>query len=98
MWILFWFIENNNPTSLKKWSEIRWDSRWSSINALIQNFKALINSLQELENEGDERSVDARGLFLAIKIPIFVVTLFIVHKIFGIIKVLSDQLKGKNPI
>jgi hypothetical protein len=35
---------------------------------------------------------------LAIKIPIFVVTLFIVHKIFGIIKVLSDQLKGKNPI
>jgi hypothetical protein len=47
---------------LKKWSEIRWDSRWSSINALIQNFKALINSLQKLENEGNERSVDARGL------------------------------------
>ncbi|CAF2998956.1 unnamed protein product [Rotaria sp. Silwood2] len=88
--------ENNNPTSLKKWADTRWDSRWSSINSIILNYKALIISLQELEDEGNERSVDARGLLLSVKAPIFVVSLFIVHKIFGIIKVLSDQLKAKS--
>ena len=35
-----------------------------------------------------------RGLLLAIKQPIFVIILFIVHKVFGIIKILSDQLKA----
>ncbi|CAF1475900.1 unnamed protein product, partial [Adineta ricciae] len=89
--------ENNNiPTSLKKWSNIRWDSRWSSVNALIGNYKSLLLSLEELENENDERSVDARGLLLALKVPKFIVTLFIVHKIFGIIRILSDQLKAKT--
>jgi hypothetical protein len=94
----FSLIENTNPTSIKKWSNIRWDSRWSSINSLIQNYKPLLISLQELEEEGGERSIDARGLLLAMKAPTFVVSLFIVHKIFGIIKVLSDQLKGKDLI
>ena len=90
----FSLIENNNPTSLKQWCDTRWDSRWSSINALIQNYKALIISLEELENEDDERSVDARGLLVALRVPTFIVTLFIIHKIFGIIKILSDRLKG----
>ncbi|CAF3969951.1 unnamed protein product, partial [Rotaria sordida] len=57
---------------------------------------SLIISLQELENEGDGRSVDARGLLVALQVPIFIITLFIIHKIFGIIKILSDQLKAKT--
>ena len=65
--VFFSLIENDNSTSIKKWSDTRWDSRWSSIDSLIQNYKALIISLQELEDEGNERSVDARGLSLAIK-------------------------------
>ncbi|CAF4674204.1 unnamed protein product, partial [Rotaria sp. Silwood2] len=51
---------------------------------------------KELENEGDERSVDARGLLVALRVPTFTITLFIIHKIFGIIKILSDQLKAKT--
>ena len=86
--------ENDNPTSLTKWCETRWDSRWSSINALIQNYEVLLISFGELENEGSEIFVDARGLLLDIKQPIFVITLFIVHKLFEIIKILSDPLKG----
>ncbi|CAF0733420.1 unnamed protein product [Adineta steineri] len=89
-------LKNVNPTSIKKWSNIRWDSRWSSINSLLQNYKAILITLQELEEEGSERSIDARGLILAIKVPIFVVSLIVVHKVFGIIKVLSDQLKAKS--
>ncbi|CAF1604927.1 unnamed protein product [Rotaria magnacalcarata] len=65
-------IGHNISTSLKHWCDTRWDSRWSSIHALIQNYKALIISLEELESEGDERSI------------------------FGIIKILSDQLKAKT--
>ncbi|CAF4685019.1 unnamed protein product, partial [Rotaria magnacalcarata] len=76
-------IGHNISTSLKHWCDTRWDSRWSSIHALIQNYKALIISLEELESEGDERSVDARSLLMALRI-------------FGIIKILSDQLKAKT--
>jgi len=65
---------------------------------LIENYKSLLISLEELGNEDDERSVDARGLLLALKLPKFIITLFIVHKIFGIIRILSDQLKGKSII
>jgi hypothetical protein len=100
LYIFFFSLieNNNNPTSIKKWSDTRWDSRCSSINSFIKNYKGLLISLQELEDEGNDRSVDARGLLLAIKTPIFIVSLFIGQKIFGIIKVLSDQLKGKNSI
>ncbi|CAF1494792.1 unnamed protein product, partial [Rotaria magnacalcarata] len=87
---------HNISTSLKHWCDTRWDSRWSSIHALIQNYKALIISLEELESEGDERSVDARSLLMALRVPTFIITLFIIHKIFGIIKILSDQLKAKT--
>ncbi|CAF3520458.1 unnamed protein product [Rotaria socialis] len=89
-------IGHNISTSLKHWCDTRWDSRWSSIHALIQNYKVLIISLEELESEGDERSVDARSLLMALRVPTFIITLFIIHKIFGIIKILSDQLKAKT--
>ncbi|CAM4973722.1 unnamed protein product [Rotaria socialis] len=89
-------IGHNISTSLKHWCDTRWDCRWSSIHALIQNYKALIISLEELESEGDERSVDARSLLMALRVPTFIITLFIIHKIFGIIKILSDQLKAKT--
>ncbi|CAF4575816.1 unnamed protein product, partial [Rotaria magnacalcarata] len=33
---------------------------------------------------------------MALRVPTFIITLFIIHKIFGIIKILSDQLKAKT--
>jgi hypothetical protein len=46
---------------------------------------------------GDEghRSIDTRGLLTIIRVPLFVVSLFIVHGLLGPIEVLNDQLKGK---
>ncbi|CAF1565842.1 unnamed protein product [Rotaria magnacalcarata] len=83
-------------TTIKKWTETRWDSRWTSIQSVIENYKALNQSLEELVDEGTERSIDARGLLLALKEPLFVVTIFILHRLLGKIKILSDQLKSKS--
>ncbi|CAF0990826.1 unnamed protein product [Adineta steineri] len=66
------------------------------LNEFDANTLTILITLQELEEEGSERSIDARGLILAIKVPIFFVSLIVVHKVFGIIKVLSDQLKAKS--
>ena len=41
-------------------------------------------------------TVDAKGLLVVVKEPMFVVTLFIMHKLLGPIKVLSDKIKGLN--
>ncbi len=93
----FLLVENSNSstTTIKKWAKTRWDSRWTSIRSIIQNYKVLIKSLEELEDEGTERSTDARGLLLALKEPLFIVTIFILDLLLGKIKILSDQLKCK---
>lgn len=93
----FVFVDNSilSISTIKKWAETRWDSRWTSINSIIENYKPLIQSLEELANEDTERSIDARGLLLAIQEPMFIVTIFILHRLFGKIKILSDQLKCK---
>ncbi|CAF4122768.1 unnamed protein product, partial [Rotaria magnacalcarata] len=83
-------------TTIKKWAETRWDSRWTSIQSVIENYKALNQSLEELVDEGTERLIDTRGLLLALKEPLFVVTIFILHGLLGKIKILSDQLKSKS--
>ncbi|CAF1035837.1 unnamed protein product [Adineta ricciae] len=85
----------SNSTTIKNWAETRWDSRWTSIQSIIDNYRVLKQSLEELENEGSDRSIDARGLLLGIREPLFIVTLFIIQQLFGKIKILSDQLKCK---
>ncbi|CAF4015933.1 unnamed protein product, partial [Didymodactylos carnosus] len=72
----------------------RWDSRWSSINAIMVNYESIIVALKDLIDEGDHCSVDARGILSAIQEPVFIVIMFILNKLFGSIKILSDQLKG----
>ncbi|CAF1489142.1 unnamed protein product [Adineta ricciae] len=89
-------LDNAHSISLKAWAETRWDSRWSSIDSIQRNYGTLLVCFQELEAEATKRSVDARGLLRAMKKPTFVVTLFILHKVLGIIKILSDQLKAKS--
>ncbi|CAF5104178.1 unnamed protein product, partial [Rotaria magnacalcarata] len=46
--------------------------------------------------DGTERSTDARGLLLALNEPLFIVTIFIMDRLLGKIKILSDQLKSKS--
>ena len=45
-------------------------------------------------DDGDTRSVEANGLLTAVKEPLFIVTLFVQHKILGPIKILSNHLQG----
>ncbi|CAF1216123.1 unnamed protein product [Rotaria sordida] len=67
---------------------------WDSINSLIQNYSAIIEAFEDIIAEGDSRSVNARGLLISVKEPIFICTLFILHKLMGPIKILSNQLKS----
>ncbi|CAF0922419.1 unnamed protein product [Didymodactylos carnosus] len=46
----------DTTTKLKKWSYIRWDSRWSSIDAIINNYQAILKPLNDLVD--DEESLD----------------------------------------
>ncbi|CAF3797754.1 unnamed protein product, partial [Rotaria magnacalcarata] len=85
---------SSSATTIKKWAETKWDSRWTSINSIIQNYKVLIKSLEELEDEGTKRSTDARGPLLALTEPLFVVTIFILDCLLDKIKILSDQLNS----
>jgi hypothetical protein len=81
-------------TNLKLWADIRWDSRWTSIDAVLKNYQVIIFVLNDLVQDGGARAVDAKGLLSVMEKPMFVVTMFIMHKLLGPIKVLSDQLKG----
>jgi hypothetical protein len=51
-------------------------------------------ALNDLIEDGGARAVDAKGLLVLTEQPVFVITLFILHKLLGPIKVLSDKLKG----
>ena len=81
---------------MKLWGLTRWDSRWESIDAIINNYPAIINALSDISEEGGgKRLINAGGLLIHVKKSIFIITSFILHKLFGLIKVLSDHLKSK---
>jgi hypothetical protein len=54
-----------------------------------------MNVLEDLIDNDRSRAVDAGGLFMAMKEPMFLVTILILHRLLGSIKILSDQWKGK---
>lgn len=89
------FFQLDTTSKLKKWGNTHWDSRFKSIDAIKNNFSAIIKALEDLIEEGGNRAVVARGLFVRMKESIFIVAMFILHRLLGPIKILSDQLKGK---
>ena len=66
------------------------------IDALIMNYSAVVQAFDDIIEKEDTRSVNATGLAFAVKEPIFVVTLFVVYKLMGPIKILSAQLKSES--
>ena len=52
------------------------------MHSIVENYRALDNSLEELADERTERSTDARGLLFAIREPVLAVTLFILQLLF----------------
>ncbi|CAF3478552.1 unnamed protein product [Rotaria socialis] len=89
-----WSLQLDTSSSLKRWAQTRWDSRWISIDALKNNYSAIITALSDLIDNGGHRAIDARGLLAATQEPLFLVSMFILHILLGPIKILSDQLKS----
>jgi hypothetical protein len=55
-----------------------------------------MKALADISEEGSgKRSINAGGILTHVKKSIFIITSFILHKLFGLIKVLSDHLKSK---
>lgn len=79
---------------MKKWGNTRWDSSFKSIDSIKCNYSALVEVLQDLIHDGGSRAVDAQGLVLVVKDSVFIIAMFILHRLLGPIKILSDQLKG----
>jgi hypothetical protein len=83
-------------STLKLWTITRWDSRWLAIDAIIRNYPAIIKALVDIKEAGGARSIHADGLYIHVTKSIFIVTSFIIHKLFGLTKVLSDFLKSSR--
>ena len=82
-------------STLKLWTNTRWDSRWVAIGAIIRNYPAIVKSLEDLaEEDSGARSTNAGGLLMHVKKSIFIITSFILHQLFGSMKILSDFLKS----
>ena len=53
---------------MKLWGKTRWDSRWGAIDAIINNFSAVIKALVDISEEGGgSQSVNAGGLLTHVK-------------------------------
>jgi hypothetical protein len=62
----------------------------------MHNYPSIIKALSDISEEASgTRSVNSGGLLVHVKKSIFIVTSFILHKLFGLVKVLSDHLKSK---
>ncbi|CAF1263221.1 unnamed protein product [Adineta ricciae] len=84
-------------STLKLWAWTRWDSRWQAIDSMIDNFPAILRALDDVSEESSgARSINAGGLLVHVKRSIFIITSFILHRLFGLIKVLSDHLKSSS--
>ena len=90
----FYFIVQSS--TLKLWADTRWNSRRTPSNANVNNFPAILKAPHDLSEQGSgTRSTNAGGLLMHVKKSIFIITPFILHKLFEIIKVLSDHLKSR---
>jgi len=91
---LFVLFQLDTTTTLKLWSNTRWDSRFTSIDSIKCNYSAVLQALEDLVHDGGSRAVDARDLSVVLKDSLFIIAMFILHRLLGPIKILSDQLKG----
>ncbi|CAF4531509.1 unnamed protein product, partial [Rotaria sp. Silwood2] len=72
-------------------------TRWIAIDSIVNNFPAIVRALRDLSEDGSgTRSTNALGILIHAKKSVFIISTFILHKLLGIIKVLSDQLKSPS--
>jgi hypothetical protein len=83
-------------STLKQRTQTRWDSRYESISAIINNYSALLSALEALVEDGGDRAIDGHGLMISMNSSTFAITGFVLLRLLGPIKILSDQLKDKH--
>ncbi|CAF4084727.1 unnamed protein product, partial [Rotaria sordida] len=71
--------------------------KMDSYRRYYQEYPAIIKALDDIsEEDSDTRSTNAGGLLRHVKKSMFIITSFILHKLLGLIKVLSNHLKNPS--
>ena len=82
---------------LKQLSETRWACRYTSIQAVMVTFTAVISTLEQISGESNnKRSVEARGLLYQLKAFPFILSLVLFERLFGITNNLSNLLQAEQ--
>ena len=81
---------------LKQLSDTRWSCRYSSIQAVMSSLSAIVSTLEEIAEDSNTRSVQARGLLHQVKSFSFFLSLVLFEKIFGITNNLSNLLQAEH--
>ena len=81
---------------LKQLSDTRWSCRYTSIQAVTSTLPAIVSTLEELAEDSNTRSVQARGLLHQMKSFSFFLSLVLFEKIFGMTNNLSNLLQAEH--
>lgn len=81
---------------LVKPSDTRWSCYYRSITAVRRLFAVLLRLLTELSTGIDDDAVKAAGYLAKLKEWNFVTCLVMLERLFGIVRVLSDQLQAEK--
>uniref|UniRef100_A0A1X7VWZ2 TTF-type domain-containing protein n=1 Tax=Amphimedon queenslandica TaxID=400682 RepID=A0A1X7VWZ2_AMPQE len=81
---------------LKKLSDARWSCRHSSIKAVLTTIQALLLTLEELSEDNNTRSIEARGLLHQVSSFQFLLSLILFERIFSISNNLSTLLQSQK--
>lgn len=81
---------------LKQLSDTRWSCRYSSIKAVLQTVSAVIRTLEQISDDSNDRSIEARGLLHQVKDFPFLLSIVLFEKVFSIANNLSNLLQADN--
>ncbi|VVC36395.1 Hypothetical protein CINCED_3A024276 [Cinara cedri] len=83
--------------SIMRVCDTRWVCRFKNCKAIIENYVAIVDTLQiEIEDQSDKNVPQAIGILTSIGRSEFIVLVFILHEVLAIINVLSNQLQNTN--
>ncbi|KAE9543892.1 hypothetical protein AGLY_001870 [Aphis glycines] len=90
----------DGPTTLKSLSDTRWSSRIDSLNAIVFNFKAVVNTLENISETDVLHGSDANSLLGSKNTFEFLFCIHFLKEVMSITNILSKYLQNnskKNP-
>ena len=89
-------IEGHRHRTIKLLSGTRWASRINAVKSILENFKAIISTLEHLSQESGKVASDAQSLLNNCATFEFLFYINLLHEIFSITSVLSDYLQSQK--